>query len=60
VGFLENIIGTNPQFTVTDNKTGKQVTVQDAKELEKLAAREQGKDPDKPKPFFERIFSRGT
>ena len=58
MGLFDNLIGTNPQFTVTDNKTGKQVVVRDAKELEKLAAREQDKNPDKPRPLFERIFSK--
>ena len=58
MGFLENIFGTNPQYTVKDNKTGEQVTVRDARELEKYAAREQGKDPDKPADFFQRLFSR--
>ena len=58
MGFLENIFGTNPQYTIKDNKTGKETTVRDAKELEKYAAREQDKDPNKPVDFFQRIFSK--
>ena len=59
MGLLENLVGTNPQYTVRDNKTGEERQVQDAKDLEKYAAREQGKDrPEKPDDFFSRIFSR--
>ena len=59
MGLFENLIGTNPQYTVRDNKTGEEKQVRDARELEKLAAQERGKNPDQPKPFFERVFSRG-
>ena len=58
MGFLENLFGTNPEFTVTNNKTGKEVQARDARELERYAAREQDKDPDKPADFFQRLFSR--
>ena len=58
VGLFENLFGTNPEYTVRNKKTKEEVTVRDAKELEKLAAREQGKDPNKPDDFWQRIFSR--
>ncbi|MBR3319100.1 hypothetical protein IKG06_01175 [Candidatus Saccharibacteria bacterium] len=58
MGLFENLFGTNPQYTVKDNKTGKETQVRDAKDLEKLAASEQGKNPDKPVDLFQRIFSR--
>lgn len=59
MGFFENLFGTNPQYTVRDNKTGEERQVQDAKDLEKFAEREQGKDkPEKPDDFFSRLFSR--
>ncbi|MBR5389639.1 hypothetical protein IK146_03715 [Candidatus Saccharibacteria bacterium] len=58
MGFLENIIGTNPQYTVIDNKTGEKIIVRNPKELEKYAAQEQDRNPDKPKPFFDRLFSK--
>lgn len=59
MGFFENLFGTNPQYTVRDNKTGQERQVQDAKELEKYAEREQDKDKyGKPDDIFSRIFSR--
>ena len=59
MGFLENLFGTNSQYTVRDNKTGEERQVQDARDLEKFAEREQDKDrPEKPDDFFSRIFSR--
>lgn len=58
MGLFENLFGTNPEYTVRNNKTKEEVDVRDAKELEKYGAREQGKDPNKPDDFFQRIFSR--
>ena len=58
MGLFENLFGTSPQYTVKDNKTGKETQVRDAKDLEKLAASEQGKNPDKPVDLFQRIFSK--
>ena len=56
MGLLENLIGTNPQFVVTDRTTGKEIPVLNAKELEKYAAERQGEDPNKPPPLGMRIF----
>ena len=59
MGFLENLFGTNPQYTVRDNKTGEERQVRDAKELEKYAEREQDKDTSgKPDPLFMRLTRR--
>lgn len=59
MGLIGNIFGTNPQYTVRDNKTGEERLVQDAKDLEKFAEREQDKDkPEKPDDFWSRLFSR--
>lgn len=58
VGLFDNLFGTNPEYTVKDNKTGKETLVRDAKELEKLALEKQQKNPDKPNDFWQHIFSR--
>ena len=58
MGLLDNLFGNNPDYTVRDNKTRQEVDIRDAKDLEKYAVRQQGKDPNKPDDFWQRIFSR--
>ena len=45
----------NEDYTVTDNRTGKETNILDAKELEQYARDEQKNQDDKPKDLWQRI-----
>lgn len=59
MGFLENIFGIKQpaDYTVKNNRTGKETPVRDVKELEKFVEQEQHENyAEKPDPFIQRIF----
>ncbi|MBQ2638184.1 hypothetical protein IJF89_00690 [Candidatus Saccharibacteria bacterium] len=45
----------NEDYTVKDNRTGKETNILDAKELEQYARDEQKNQDDKPKDLWQRI-----
>ncbi|MBR3594984.1 hypothetical protein IKL45_01960 [Candidatus Saccharibacteria bacterium] len=60
VGLLENLLGIQQpdDYTVKDNRTGRETGVRDAEELEKFARQQQDDRYGEHKDFIQRIFSR--
>ena len=60
MGFLENIFGIEQpdEYTVKDNRTGREVGVKDAEDLEKFAREQQDARYGEHKDFIQRIFSK--
>ena len=60
MGLLENVLGIkqSDDYTVKDNRTGREVDVRDAKDLEKFAQERQREHEEDHRDFFQRIFSR--